>query len=161
MYRPWRINTANAYAFQKNFSPSLRSAQHYHNINHKQLSRDTKVQALMSQVDDFKSVMGRNINILMQNQQHVSSLMIMSEDMQQDAQIFKKRSTQLKRKKQNKWLFVSLCSCGVVMILIYITVVCVCGPRLEFCRSSNGGGGDNNNNNENNQAGNGGGGRYV
>lgn len=137
MYRAWRINTANAYAFQKNFSPSLRSAMHYHNINHKELSRDKKVQALLAQVGDFKSIMGRNINILMENQQSISSLMIMSEDMQQDAQVFKKRSTQLKRKKQRKWVCVSLFGCGVVLILIYITVLSICGPRFEYCLASN------------------------
>ena len=155
MYKPWRINNANAYAFNRNFSPSLRSAIHYHNINHKQLSRDAKVQGLLTQVEDFKKLMGRNMNVLMENQKSISSLMIMSESMEQDAQVFKKRSTQLQRKKSRKFFCVSLCSFVVVLILIYITVLSICGPRFEYCRGPNMY--DNRNNNNSNNGGGGGG----
>jgi len=144
LYRPWRINGANAYAFDKNFSPSLRSAMHYHNVNHRELARDQKVQALLAQVEDFKDVMGRNINILMENSQKATALMSMSTEMQHDAQVFKKRSSALKNMEKRRNCLNLAFGAGVVLVLLYVFVLSICGARLEQCQApsnSNGGGG--------------------
>lgn len=130
---------------------------HYHNVNHKELSRDKKVQALMAQVGDFKKLMGRNINIILENQTQISSLMEMSEDMQMDAQVFKKKSTQLVRKKKRKLAFGYIIACGIVLVLIYLTLMMICGPRMEYCLASNHYNDNNNNNNKGNNAQDGGG----
>jgi len=116
---------------------------HYHNTNHKELSRDAKVQALMAQVEDFKGIMGRNINVLMENTQKINSLQQMSEDMQHDAQIFKKRSSALRHNEQRRMYLTLAFGAGILIILIYFAVFSICGPQLEACKStsSDGGGG--------------------
>lgn len=147
----------------------LRSGMHYHNINHKKLSSDAKVQALLAQVEDFKSVMGRNINILLENQPKFDRLQQMSDDLRQDANIFKKKSKILEQKTRRKNCFNSLVCMVVLAVLLYLFTMGICGPGFQSCRvqhhegANNAGGGGNAganngyNANDANGAGNGGG----
>lgn len=136
MYGPRKIDTARAHSLEKNFGPSVRSAIHHHNIHHIELRRDQKVQAIMSKVEDFKAVMGKNINLMMENTVAASNLLTMSDEMRVDAQVFKKKAKKLTYKEKKRNCFTILMGVFVVIILLYMTVMGICGPRLQQCQAS-------------------------
>jgi len=150
MYRKWRIDHANAYGMNKNFCPTLRSAMHYHNINHDKLSRDQKIVALMAEVEDFKKVMGRNINMLYETHEHTQTLMDMSDNLTKDAEVFKKSTRKLKAHKSRQNAFMLAFCLGVVAIVIYFCTIAICGPTLANCKAPSQAQGNYDNNNYNN-----------
>lgn len=135
MYAPRRIDRAHAHSLEKDFGPSVRSAIHHHNVHHEELKRDQKVQKLLTRVEDFKAVMGRNINLMMENTLAASNLLTLSDEMKVDAQVFKKRTKMLVRKESRKMCYTKLFAAGVIVILLYMTVWGICGPRLQECRA--------------------------
>jgi hypothetical protein len=136
LYRFNRINTAHAYSLDNTFAPVLRSAIHYHNLHHKELSQDVKVQKIQAKVDNLQSVMGRNISLILDNQQKMEKLLVTSEVMREDALVFRRKAkvTLLGSKKKN-W-FVTFGIIIVVMLGIYLAVLGVCGEGLTYCRAA-------------------------
>lgn len=123
-YSARRIRNCNAYALDKDFRPTLRSALNYYNNNAASLSRDHKVNALMAQVEDMKTLLGRNINLLIERDTKIDRLMEKSEQTKRDSLIFKRKSIRMKREARNKnaKLGILIAGCFVLLFLILLRV---------------------------------------
>lgn len=147
MHRKGRIRTANAYAMDKNFAPTMRSSMHYHNIHHKELRQEEKVKRHLAQVSDLRDVMGRNLNMILERGEKVEGLLARSDALNADAAVFRKKSRQAKRAMQRKYYFWYAVFAFVFVCFIYIVTAGICGPGLDRCKSSTeqggGGGGGN------------------
>jgi vesicle-associated membrane protein 7 len=149
MFRSGRINTANAYSLTNNFSPTMRSSMHYHNIHAKEIRQDDKVRALLIRTENIRTVMGRNLNMILERGEKFNTLLSKSEALNKDAQVFKKKSKHAKQMLQRKYYFCYAICAFVFAVFLYMTVVSTCGIRLEYCRSTSHSGGSNNSNNYN------------
>ena len=163
MFRSGRINTANAYSLTNNFSPTMRASMHYHNIHAKEIRQDDKVKALLIRTENIRTVMGRNLNMILERGEKFNTLLSKSEALNKDAQVFKKKSKQAKHMMQRKYYFCYAICVFVFAVFMYMTVVSTCGIRLEYCRgtsysssntsndsnNSNSGGGGETNDSEN------------
>ena len=153
MHRKGRIRTANAYALDKNFGPTMRSAMHYHNIHHKELRQEEKVTRMLAQVQDIRDVMGRNLHMILERGQRFDGILAKSDKLNADADVFRKKSREAKRILQRRYYFWIAVFAVVVLFFLYIVVVGVCGAGLKRCRASTyqqdggggGGGGGNGN----------------
>lgn len=166
-FRAGRINTANAYSLNKEFQPNLRSAMHYHNVHHEEVACDEKVQKIMSNVDSLKRVMGRNIALVLENQQKFEALIAKSDIMKEDAIIFKKKSNVLKVTTRNKAYCYSVMFFLLILTVTMLGLITFCGQGMQYCRvghyrsnassnSNSNNNATNNNNNYNNAQGGGG-----
>jgi vesicle-associated membrane protein 7 len=135
MFRAGRIQTANAYSLSNNFTPTIRSSMHYHNIHMKELRQEEHVQALRVKVDTIRTIMGRNINMILDRGTKLDSLLAKSDSLNKDAQVFKKKSKQAKHMMQRKYYFWYATFAFILIVFLYMTVVSTCGIRLEYCRS--------------------------
>ena len=163
MFRSGRINTANAYSLTNNFSSTMRASMHYHNIHAKEIRQDDKVKALLIRTENIRTVMGRNLNMILERGEKFNTLLSKSEALNKDAQVFKKKSKQAKHMMQRKYYFCYAICVFVFAVFLYMTVVSTCGIRLEYCRgtsysssntsndsnNSNSGGGGETNDSEN------------
>jgi len=146
MHRKGRIRTANAYAMDKNFAPSMRSSMHYHNINHKELRQEEKVTRLLAQVSDLRDVMGRNLSLILKRGEKFDGILARSDALNADAAVFRKKSRQAKRAMQRKYYFWYVVFAVIFVFFLYVVTAGICGPGLDRCKSSNGqgsGGGGN------------------
>ena len=138
LYSKGRIKGARAYAMDKNFKPNMRSAMHHYNVNHDTMGRDDQVKDLLVQVQDLKSVMGKNINMVLAQGEDLEKLVEKSNWLQNDAKVFKKRSSVVlarqRRKYRVKFLIYIGISVTVATVLIVLGMVGICGVGLEQCR---------------------------
>jgi vesicle-associated membrane protein 7 len=135
-YRPRRIQSANAYAMEKKFMPILRSAVHYHNVNAAKISQDKHVQTAVAKVEDMKVVMGRNLNLLMERGENIDALASKSDHLQEDASVFKRKSSRMRNKMRRKWICMMAILAAIMLVLLYLIVIGFCGVGLDYCRSS-------------------------
>jgi hypothetical protein len=137
-HRAGRIKTAHAYALDKNFSPTVRSAMHYHNINHKSIAQEERVKKVIAKVDDMTRVMGATIHLLLERGQKLDKLMKTSQDLEQDAQVFKKRSAQIKARERRRYWVKNIMLISIIVFLSgtfsYIVITGLCGKDLQQCR---------------------------
>jgi len=135
-YSKWRINKANSYALDKDFKPILRSTMHHYNIHRKDIIREENAQInhLLGQVEDLKSVLGRNLNLLLERDQHLDSLMDKAVQARQDSMVFKKSSVKVKKhlamKSYKMWFLI----CFSLLVFIYFIITSACGFTFEYCR---------------------------
>jgi len=116
-YSARKIRTCNAYAVDKDFRPTLRAAMDYYNNNAKTLSQDHKVRALMAQVDDLRSILGRNVNLLIERETRIDTLVEKSEQTMIESQVFKKKSIKMKREERRKSIKMSILIGGFFLLL--------------------------------------------
>ena len=150
MFRSGRINTANAYSLTNNFSPTMRSSMHYHNIHAKEIRQDDKVKALLIRTENIRTVMGRNLNMILERGEKFNTLLSKSEALNKDAQVFKKKSKQAKNMMQRKYYFWYAICALVLAVFLYMTVVSTCGIRLEYCRTASNSNSNNSNSDSSN-----------
>jgi hypothetical protein len=138
-YTKRRIKKCNAYAMDKEFGTTVRSTMHYYNTNHKRLSRDQQVERLLAQVEDMKTVLGRNLHLLLEREDKLNRLVEKSEMARRDSMVFKKRSIILKdqyRVRNNK--FYALLA-GLIIVIFYTILTAACGVRFQYCRANGNG----------------------
>ena len=121
-YSARRIRNCNAYALDKEFRPKMRSALDYYNTNAKTLSRDTKINALMSQVEDMRTVLGRNLQLLIDREVRIDRLVEKSQQTRRDSLVFMQKSIRLKREARNKSMKLSLLIGGSFLLLVLIFI---------------------------------------
>eukprot|EP00527_Entomoneis_sp_CCMP2396_P005506 CAMPEP_0198144094 /NCGR_PEP_ID=MMETSP1443-20131203/12969_1 /TAXON_ID=186043 /ORGANISM="Entomoneis sp., Strain CCMP2396" /LENGTH=270 /DNA_ID=CAMNT_0043807437 /DNA_START=85 /DNA_END=897 /DNA_ORIENTATION=- len=138
-----RIRAANAYAMENTFQPNLRSSMHHYNVNHDQISKEAKVKKLESQLQDFKKVMGVNINLLMERGESLDSMVHRSEELEVEAQVFRKRSAIILRRTKKKYYKTVLIYVGLAALVIGVVALLamfrVCGIDLSYCRGESDG----------------------
>lgn len=119
---------------------------HYHNVHHKEIRQEEKVTRLLAQVQDIRDVMGRNLNMILERGAQFDGLLLKTEVVTADAQVFKKKAKIAAEKIERKSYFWTAVLAFIVFVFLYMTVVSMCGVRLNSCRkssssSSNGGNG--------------------
>jgi hypothetical protein len=133
LYKEQRIEKANAYGLDKDFSPHLRSAMHYYNSNSERLRREAKVENLVKQIESMKTVMGRNINLALERGENLQMLADKSDQMRRDTQVFKKRGSHLKKTMMWQNTKYSFFLGGLVVGLVWLFVSCICGLNFSRC----------------------------
>lgn len=126
----------------KEFGTTVRSTMHYYNINHKRLSRDQQVERLLAQVEDMKTVLGRNLHLLLEREGKLDRLVEKSESARRDSLVFKKRSIILKKQNQQKYYKFYALLAGLILAIIYTILIASCGFRFQRCRARESDGGD-------------------
>lgn len=139
-YASHRIKKANAYSMDKSFSRQLGSIMHRYNTNQSTMARGDKINSLHAEVDDLKTVMGRNINVMLTRGENLDELVEKSEMLRGETVVFKKRSTELKRILWTRnYKYMSILAL-FVLALIYFMAAAVCGPFFQRCGFKNGDG---------------------
>ncbi len=128
-YSPRKIRNCNAYALDKEFRPTVRAALDYYNTNAKMLSQEQRVTMLMAQVDDLRNVLGRNVNLLIQQETKIDTLIEKSEQTKKDSLVFKRKSIRMKREQRTKSIKLSILigGGGVLFLLILIIAIAKSG----------------------------------
>ena len=134
-YKESRIAKAKALGLQKKFLPSIRSKMHYYNTNHTKLCREQKVQNMLDKIDDMKTVLNKNIRLLVRRQEEqLDDMLELSTSMKRDSVVFKKRAEVLlvsqKRKRAMQYCFMTTFGLG----LCYLLLAAGCGFTLAACR---------------------------
>mmetsp|Transcript_11218 Transcript_11218/g.20173 ORF Transcript_11218/g.20173 Transcript_11218/m.20173 type:complete len:282 (+) Transcript_11218:40-885(+) len=142
-YSKRRIRNANSYAMDKEFLPMMRSTMHHYNINRAELRRDEQVNSLLAKVEDLKSVLGRNISLLLEREQQLDSLMDKATQARQDSMIFKKKSFRAKRQMETKSYKMWFLICFTLAVFFYVIITSACGIRWQHCRAASYSDGDN------------------
>lgn len=139
-YSKRRINNANSYALDKDFKPVLRSTMHHYNVHRNDILRQENVQIdhLLTQVEDLKGVLGRNLNILLERDQLIDNLMNKATRARQDSMIFKKKSMKVRKHVQMKAYKMWFLICISVFMFLYLIMISACGFGFQYCRSQGG-----------------------
>ena len=133
-HRARRIATCNAYALNNAFQPTVRSAVHYHNVNHQDLAREERVQRILAKVQDMQQVLGRSIDLLLERGENIERLQGKMDVLEQDASIFKKKSAIIRARTLRKYYFRNAFYAFVALALLYVFMASVCGAAFENCR---------------------------
>ena len=95
----------------------------YYNLNRATLSRDHKINALIAQVEDMKTVLGRNITLLMERETKIDRLMEKSEQTRLDSLVFKRKSIRMKKQARAKsyklWFLIAGLILGIFGTILY------------------------------------------
>lgn len=121
-YSPAKIAKAKAYEMDKAFRSELGKLMHYYNENRTKFARQDTVNHLLNQVDDLTSLLGRNIEMVLEREAKLEDLAVKSETLVRDTEVFRKKSVILKRKARQdylKWY----CVGGVVGVLMVFWTV--------------------------------------
>ena len=137
-YSQRKIRNANSYAFDKTFHPVLRSTLHHYNIHREKIIREDNAQIdqLMTQVEDLKSVLGRNLTLLLERDQHLNSLMDKASQARQDSMVFKRKSIKAKQQMERKNKKTIFLICFSVSVFLYFIVTSFCGFTFDRCQKS-------------------------
>lgn len=134
-FRPSRVQSAKPLALNSQFQHHLRSSMHHYNTHHHEIARQDKTRLLLAQVEDLRTVLGRNIDGVLRNQENVNSLVTKSDDLLAETSVFKKKTNRLRRKQQRKMAFFAGLAVLIVIFLIYLATMGICGVGLERCKA--------------------------
>lgn len=148
-----RVKSAKAMNMDSTFLPTLRSAMHYHNIHADTIKQDDKVKHMLAKTESVQNALGRNLNMLLQNQTKYDNLLEQSEVLSKDVRVFRKKARVTKRRMQVRYYFWSMACCGIIVLLSYLALATSCGITLQHCVETGGGGdgGDDKNQGGNDQ----------
>lgn len=136
-YTPNKILKASAYGMERQFGKTLANIMHYCNTHRNTLGgNDKQAVKLNAQVESIRKVLNLNINLMIQRGDALENLIHQSEDLLEDAQIFRKSGKKLKRAVKKKALFYKLILVGFGLLLIYLMMVKLCGFDLS-CEADN------------------------
>ena len=140
LYSEKRIQGANAYGMEKTFRPNMRSAMHYYNVNHDKISQEPKVAKLITQVQDLTKIMGIHMNLLLERGETLESMAVRSDELQDEAQVFYKRSKVMKRHQRRRYyksMFLWGGFIGVIVLALFgLLFIRICGIDLSKCKAS-------------------------
>ena len=135
-YSKRRIKNANSYALDKDFKSVIRSNMHHYNIRRKDMIREDngQIDHLMTQVEDLKNVLGRNLNLLLERDQHLDNLMDKAVEARRDSMVFKKKTAKVKKNMQMKSYKMSFLICFSLSVFLYVIITSACGLKFQNCR---------------------------
>lgn len=111
---------------------------HYYNVNHKTLSRDQRINALITEVEDMKTVLGRNLTLLLERETKLDRLVEKSEQTRIDSLVFKKRSIGMKKEARTRSYKLWFLIAGMLLLFFYIMLTATCGFRFQDCGVTDG-----------------------
>jgi vesicle-associated membrane protein 7 len=124
-YPPSRLEAARAYELEKSFGPTLSSIIHHYNTHPNAGSTKTKVVALTAHVEDLKNVIGDNIQLMLRREDCIESLASKATELEGQARVFRKQTTQVKqkvKKKYHKMFFIQCVLLSGIVALLGMTV---------------------------------------
>jgi Synaptobrevin len=132
-----RISRAKALGMQKKFLPSIRSKMHYYNINRTKLTREQKVQDMLEKMEDMKSLLDKNIRLMVRRQEgQLDEMLEKSNTMKRDSTVFKKKAEIMllstRRKQYARHCFYLTFGLGI----IYLLLAAGCGFKFESCHAN-------------------------
>ncbi|KAL3903740.1 MAG: hypothetical protein SGILL_010332 [Bacillariaceae sp.] len=135
-YSKRRIRNANTYGMDKDFKPMMRSTMHHYNINREDLMREANVNQLLAKVEDLKNVLGRNMELLLERDQQLDSLMDKATQARRDSMVFKKKTVKAKKvmmmKSYKMWFLI----CMSLTVFFYVIITSICGFGFQHCRNN-------------------------
>lgn len=133
MFRTGRINKCKAYTLDKEFTVTVRSIVHYHNVNHNKIRQEERVRVLEAKVITMKSILGNNITLLIQRNENLEILHNKSNDLEDKVQVFRKSTKLILKQQKYKYytyhILIGLC----ILFAIYIGLIIPCGLLLQKC----------------------------
>mgnify|MGYP003954088053 CR=1 FL=1 len=119
-YSPHTIQRANAYGMNGAFEGDIARITHHYNMNRSTMATDPHVLKLTSEVDNLMRVIGKNISLVLDRGESIEDMEYRSQSLEQDAAVFKKRSTNFRRSEimdnvQNHGILM-----GLVAFLIFL-----------------------------------------
>ncbi|KAL3759122.1 hypothetical protein ACHAWU_008574 [Discostella pseudostelligera] len=119
-YAAFQVTKAKAYGMEKNFSKELGKLIYFYNENRSTMDRQEKVNVLLNKVDDLKSIMGRNIDMVLEREGKLVELVEQSDSMLKDTKVFTKRSSKLKtRSRRENMAYIAV---GVVFAFMVVWI---------------------------------------
>jgi len=118
-----RGKTALAYGMNADFSRVLQNQMDYYS-NNPNADRITRVR---NEIDEVKTVMVQNIEKVLERGERIELLVDRTENLNQTAFQFKKKSTQVKRRMWWKNVKVMIILIVVVLVIAYAAVAVACG----------------------------------
>jgi len=118
-----RGKTALAYGMNADFSRVLQNQMDYYS-NNPNADRITRVR---NEIDEVKTVMVQNIEKVLERGERIELLVDRTENLNQTAFQFKKKSTQVKRRMWWKNVKVMVILIFVVLVIAYAAVAVACG----------------------------------
>mmetsp|Transcript_11788 Transcript_11788/g.25105 ORF Transcript_11788/g.25105 Transcript_11788/m.25105 type:complete len:306 (-) Transcript_11788:167-1084(-) len=140
-YSAYRITKAKAYEMDKKFGRELGKLIYFYNENRNKMVRQDKVTNMLTQVEDLKGVLGRNITMIMEREGRLEDLVEKSEDMVDSTKVFSRRSTRLKRKMQREYYMYHIIAGVFGLLVLYLFFADICGYGFQKCSAGGGGGG--------------------
>ena len=111
---------------------------HYYNVNQEKLSQEPKVAQLLVQVQDLERFVGRNMDLLLERGEQFDSMAVRSDELQEEAQVFYKRSKVMRRQQRQRYIktlfiqsAVAIVVVGFILALVFLRV---CGIDLSKCK---------------------------
>lgn len=132
-FRSGRIKKCRAYALDKEFTPTVRSVVHYHNVNHNSLRQEERVRQLEAKANDLKAVLGKNITLLIQRGENLERLKRKSDALEDQVQIFKKKTKSFTKQQRYKNYRYNIIVVLLILLCIYIGLAIPCGVLLQNC----------------------------
>ena len=86
-YSASRIAKAKAYEMEKHFKIELGKLIYFYNENRNKLVRQDKVVQLLNEVDDLKSILGKNIIMVLEKESKLEALVEQSKEMLSDTKV--------------------------------------------------------------------------
>jgi Synaptobrevin/Regulated-SNARE-like domain len=135
-FRAGRIQKCRAYTLDKEFTPTVRSLVHYHNVNHNKIRQEQRVRQLEAKVNDMKSILGNNITLLIQRNERLERLRNKSDELEDKVQVFRKKSKAYVREQRYKYYCYNVFVISLIILCIYIGLAIPCGFLLQKCEVS-------------------------
>eukprot|EP00695_Tsukubamonas_globosa_P001267 TRINITY_DN223_c0_g1_i1.p1 TRINITY_DN223_c0_g1~~TRINITY_DN223_c0_g1_i1.p1 ORF type:complete len:204 (-),score=76.84 TRINITY_DN223_c0_g1_i1:70-681(-) len=113
----------------RGFKSTLRERMDFYNN-----PSNDKVMKVQEQINEVKGVMMENIDRVLERGEKLSTLVDKTDNLKQSAQVFQKKSTQLKRAMW--WKNIKLMGALAAIVLIVILIICLiaCGPTFAKCK---------------------------
>ncbi|KAK2991990.1 hypothetical protein RJ640_014851 [Escallonia rubra] len=122
-YGGGKADTAIAKSLNKEFGRVMKEHMQYIVDHADEIDKLIKVQAQVLQV---KNIMVENIDKVIERGENVNALSDKVENLRDEAQLFKKRGTQIKRKMWYQNMKVKLVVLGIILLLILIIWLSIC-----------------------------------
>ena len=126
--RQWQ--TAQAYELNDRFGRRLAERTDFFSNNP---SAD-KIGHLQAQIEDVKGVMVENIEKVLERGERIEVLVDRTDQLNSQAQVFQKRSTQLKRAMWWQNMKMQLLLGFVCILIIFIIIWAACGISFQRCK---------------------------
>ncbi|XP_041008992.1 vesicle-associated membrane protein 724 [Juglans microcarpa x Juglans regia] len=122
-YGGGKADTAMAKSLNKEFGPIMKEHMKYIIDHAEEIEKLLKVKA---QVSEVKSIMLENIDKALDRGEHLTSIADKTEDLRKQAQLYKEKGTQIRRKMWYQNMKIKLVVLGILFLLILIIWLSIC-----------------------------------
>ncbi|KAF5465489.1 hypothetical protein F2P56_015495 [Juglans regia] len=122
-YGGGKADTAMAKSLNKEFGPIMKEHMKYIIDHAEEIEELLKVKA---QVSEVKSIMLENIDKALDRGEHLTSIADKTEDLRKQAQLYKEKGTQIRRKMWYQNMKIKLVVLGILFLLVLIIWLSIC-----------------------------------